>query len=300
MADKTKPAVEPTVVDETELRMTLAEQENNLANLGDLQGVMVRPQELDPTDRSGTEDIDASELRLPRLTIAQGLSPQITPGDPQYIDGLKLFDMFNDMTGEIYGRGPILFVPVRRDIRRIEFIPRSEGGGVVDLDVPPNDPRLLWSWSSQELKASGARADVPPRATTFTEFVVLLVRNGVPPEPIVLSIKHTNKWNRRAADQLTLFIAARGAAIYSGLYAIDTLTTAKNDKGTFGIPVCKNAGFIPLNKPAGKVLYEYAKDVHQSLSGKTINVNREPGDDADEFPTDNAPDNAPQQQQSEM
>lgn len=250
----------------------------DLATLGEITGTLERPKSLDPHDLSGTEGIGREDVRLPRLAIAQGLSPQITPGDGQFIEGLTLFDMFNDFTSEIYGKGPLTFVPVQRDTRRIEFIPRSEGGGIVDMDVPPNDPRLKWTVED------GVK--IPPRATTFIEFVILLLRPGKQPEPIVLSIKGTNKHNRRASDQLTTFIKLRNAPIYAGLYKVDTSKPAKNDKGTFGVPTIKNAGFIPLDSPAGKALYEHAKAFHESLKGKTIVVNREPGDESEEdFPT---------------
>lgn len=242
-----------------------------LALLGDVTGTMTRPASLDPTDKSGTEDIGAQDVRLPRLAIAQGLSPQVTPGDGQFIEGLALFDMFNDLTAEVYGKGPLTFVPVRRDVRRIEFTPRAEGGGMVDPDVPPNDPRLRWSKSSPEV----AKADVPPAATTFVEFVILLLRPGKAPEPIVLSIKGTNKHNRRASDSLTTFIKLRNAAIYAGLYTVDTKVPAKNDKGTFGVPTIKNAGFIPKDTPAGAALYRFAEDFHNALKGKVIVVERE-------------------------
>lgn len=245
----------------------------DLALIGDMTAVAERPKGLDPTDRAGTEDIGANDIRLPRLAIAQGLSPQLTPGDAQYIETLKLFQMFNDLSGEVYGQGPITFVPVRRDVRRIEFRPRAEGGGMLDPEVPINDARMQWT-----VDESGER--VPPKATTFIEFVILLLRPGKAPEPVVLSLKGTNKWNRRAADQLTTFIKLRNAAIYAGLYKIDTLTPAKNDKGTFGVPVCKNAGFIPVDTPAGKALFDYAKGVHEALAGKTIVIEREPGDDS--------------------
>jgi len=243
----------------------------DLATIGDISGTLERPKSLDPNDRSGTEDIGAQDVRLPRLSFAQGLSPQMTPSDGQYIDDLKLFDMFNDLTSEPYGKGPITFVPVKRDVRRIEFTPRSEGGGIVDFDVPPNDPRMKWTVKD------GNR--IPPRGTKFVEFVVLLLRPGKAPEPIVLSIKETNKWNRRASDQLTTFIKLRNAPIYAGLYKIDSLTPGKNDKGTFAVPTIKNAGFVPKDTPAGKALYDYAKQFAESLAGKVIVVDREPGAD---------------------
>jgi hypothetical protein len=228
---------------------------------------------------AGTEDISATDIRLPRLAIAQGLSPQITPGDAQFIEGLTLFDMFNDLTTEIYGKGPLTFVPVRRDVHAIEFIPRKEGGGIRDMSVPLNDPRLDWT------PATETTPRLPPAATKFVDFVILLLRPGRAPEPIVLSVKLTNKFNKRSADQLTTFIKLRNAAIYAGLYTVDTQVPAKNDNGTFGVPRIKNAGFIPIETPAGKALYDFAKGFHESLEGKTIIVEREQADDT-EFDAD--------------
>lgn len=247
----------------------------DLTVLGNITGVTERPKSLDPNDRSGTEDIGRDDIRLPRLAIAQGLSPQMTPGDGQYIPDLKLFDMFNDLTGEIYGKGPLTFVPVRRDIRRMQFKPRKDGGGLIDADVPIGDHRLLWTKDDQG-------NSVPPVATTFVEFVILLIRTGKKPEPIVLSIQQTNKWNTRASDRLQTFIKMRESTIYAGLYTVDTLTPAKNDKGTFGVPVCQNAGYIPKDTPAGNALFEYAKRWHEELKDKHYDINRSPDDDVKE------------------
>lgn len=242
-----------------------------------VQPVAQRPKSLDRNDLAGTEDIGINDVRLPRLAIAQGLSPEMTPGNGSYIEDLKLMNLFNNLTQTIYGNGPITFVPVRRDVRRMEFRPRSEGGGVIDMDVPVNDERLKWTVED------GVRK--PPKATTFIEFVVILLVPGKAPEPIVLSIKTTNKHNRKAADQLTTFIKLRQAAIYAGMYTVAS-SPATNDKGqTFGVPVIKNAGFIPKDTPAGAKLYEYAKNFHESIADKTIHVDRdEPGDD--DFDTD--------------
>jgi len=230
-------------------------------------GSLERPKSLSRTDLTGTEDIGADEIRLPRLAIAQGLSQEMIPGDARYIDGLKLFDFFNDLTKDVYGPGPITFVPVRRSTVRIEFTPREEGGGIVDMDVPPHDPRLKWTKD-----ASGEK--VPPKATTFTEFISLILRPGKKPEPIVISMKETNKFNRRAAKDLTTYIKLRNAAIYAGLYSVSS-KPEKNDKGTFGTFVVKNAGFIPVDTAPGKALYDYAAQFAKSLEGKTIKVERD-------------------------
>lgn len=242
-------------------------------------------------DQTGTEDIGANDIRLPRLAIAQGLSPQMIPGDSQYIEGLKMFEFFNDLNGDRYGQGPLFFIPIRRDIRRIEFAPRVKGqaggGGVVDMDVPPNDPRNLWTTD-----ADGKR--VPPRATKFHEFVVLMLRPDGMPEMIVLSIKDTNKHNRRAAERLTSFIkqqAMRGkqaAPIYGCQYSVES-KAEKFPEGTAGVPVIQQAG--RLDDPSqsdedwakSAKLFEYAAGMAASLAGKTIVINREPGGDDDDF-----------------
>ena len=253
-------------------------EDTDLALIGDITPSPTRPKALDRTDRSGTEDITAEDVKLPRLAIAQGLSPQMIPGGAQFIDGLTMFDMFNDMTEQIYGKGPLDFVPVRRYVRRMEFIPIKEGGGLVDPDVPVNDSRLRWTKSSPEL----ARADLPPKATVFVEFVVLLCKSGKEPEPIVLSIASKNKYNRRASDTLTTNIKFLKSPIYAGMYTIDTKVPGKNDSGTFGVFTIKPAGFVPIDTPAGLAFFNYAKVFHESLVDKTITVTRETDDDSTE------------------
>jgi hypothetical protein len=219
-------------------------------------------------DVTGTEDIKANEIRLPRLAIAQGLSDQVNPDHSSYIEGLKLADMFNDLTGERFGRGPFTFIPIRREVRRMEFAPRKDGGGLIDPDVPPNDPRNEWTQDED-----GKR--IPPRATKFVDFVVMLIREGAPAEPIVLSIKTTNKFNRAAAARLTTFIKLRRAPIYSGYYSVSS-KQEKNDNGTFGVYVVNN---IRMFNESEEPIYRMCESFAASLEGKTIVVEREPGSD---------------------
>jgi hypothetical protein len=228
----------------------------------DLMGTMERPKSL-IGDLSGTEDITGDELRLPRLAIAQGLSDQMMPDNGLYIPELKLFDMFNDLTSTVYGRGPIRFVPIRRDVRRIEFIPRSEGGGIKDRNVPPGDRRLDWT------EGPDGRG-IPPVATQFDEYVAMLLINGRPPEPIVISIKHTNKWNRRAVSSFLAYIKISTLPLYAGIYTIAS-KTEKNDKGTFGVPLIKQAGFLDVEgNPQAKKFFEECRKFALSLEGKDI------------------------------
>ena len=227
-------------------------------------------------DTTGTDDITSKDLRLPRLAIAQGLSPQLTPDSSDYIKGLGMFDLFNDLTGEIYGRGPLKFIPVRRETRRIEFDPDNRGVPL-DLNVPMGDPRCEWTQNED----TGERE--APRATKFTEFVIFLVREGRDPEPIVMSIKDTNKWNRRAAERLTGFVKFH-PPIYSTYYSVES-KSEKNDSGTFGIYAIRQVGSLDDQNQTDEQweqsarLFQLAKEFRKSLEGKEIVVNRETADD---------------------
>lgn len=244
----------------------------------DANRAMARPDFIKEGGVKGKEGITLEELRLPRLAIAQGLSKAMIPDNAEYIETLKLFDLYNDLTSAVYGRGPLTFVPLRRDIVRIEFDP-NDMNIVLDRNVPANDPRNEWG-PKDPVTGKGTR----PRATRFTEFISLLVHEGGAPEMVVISIKETNKWNRRAAEQLTTFIASHDCDSYARTYVVSS-KSEKNDEGTFGVYVMKEGGWVQ-----DKSLYEYAEKFAASLKGRTVVVNREPGDET-EFPavTDDEP-----------
>jgi len=131
----------------------------------------------------GTQNLGKEDARPPRLMICQSGSPQRKPDDPKEIEGLRELDLFNDLTGEIYGRGPLRFVVVLcLGARHIEFNPMEDGGGVKDYDVKPGDPRTQFTTD----QASGER--VKPVATKFYDYVVWLPDYS---DVVALSMKST-------------------------------------------------------------------------------------------------------------
>jgi hypothetical protein len=231
-----------------------------------------RPAWIEVGDKTGTEEITANDIRLPRLCIAQGLSPEMDSASSSYIDGLKLYELFNDLTGEIYGREQLRFMVVARKVKHIEYDPDNRGV-VLDMDVPNGDPRLQWTTGD-----GGER--FPPAATTYIDFVSLLLKKDGSSEPIVISIKTTNKFQTKAAERLTGFIKFKNAPIYSGVYTIQS-KSEKSANGPFGVFAIGQAGFVQ-----NEALYRSAKAFHESLAGKTIIINREPGMEDESFDTD--------------
>ena len=241
---------------------------------------------------AGTEDIDNEDVKFPRLSIAQGLSPQMTKGHAARIPELSAFDFFNDLTEEIYCRfddvekadfKPLRFIVCKRQVKRIEFDP-DDRSVPIDLNVPANDDRNRWT-KDAEGKSH------PPRATKYVEFAVLLIRDGNVTEPIVLSIKETNKHAKLAHTRLSGFIKMKASAlrvpIYGAVYTVHPGLGKKDDQ-TYGIYVINQPGEIEgLTDARGLIidedLYNRAKAMHEGLKDREIEVEREPGSDDDSF-----------------
>ena len=235
---------------------------------------LVLPSFIDKEDTTGKEGIESTDITLPRLAIAQGLTHELVPDSSSHIENLRLFDLFNSLTQEIYGRGPLTFIPINRRKIIIEFDP-DDRSIPLDLDVPFGDPRTEWTTD-----ADGR--GVPPKATTFIEFVVLLLQDGRDPEPLVISIKQTNKWQRKAAERLTMFMVSTPGPAFSSFKTVEC-KSEKNDEGTFGVYAVKNKGMM---KDGDEKLYHYAKQFASMIDQKTIVVERETGGTDTNFDTD--------------
>jgi hypothetical protein len=169
----------------------------------------------------GLEHIQREDLQLPRLALAQGLSPQIDKDAPEYIEGLSLGDAFNSETGQVLGRGPWEIAIIRADPPRyVEFIPRDEGGGVKDPNVPPGDPRTEFT---QDEDGNA----VPPKATKFYDFLAVFLDNR---EMIALSFKSTGLKVARHLN--TLMKLRQNIPMFMGKYSVRALM-AQNSKGKF-------------------------------------------------------------------
>jgi hypothetical protein len=214
---------------------------------------MERPSWLKKGDTRGTEHLTKADIQMPRLALAQGLSPQIQEGDPQQIQGLKVGMLFNSLTKEILGKGPLEFTIIRADPPRwVEFYPRTEGGGIKDITVPPNDPRTQFTTDNGK--------SVPPVATQFYDFVIMMlpVKGGDPmSNMIALSFKSTGL---KVARQLNGLMRYRDAPSFTGKYILTT-GMQRNPKGTFAVYQVANAGWVDEETgKLGEQMFDALKD----------------------------------------
>lgn len=203
-------------------------------------------------DRRGAEHITREDVTMPRLGLAQQMSNELVATHEKYIPDLKQGQVFNNVTKQTVGVPLDFTVVMALPARYIEFYPRTEGGGVKDMNVPPGDPRTQF----------GSGKDGLPAATKFYEFVVMTIPDR---SLIVLSLKGAGL---KMAKDLNTFISARNLPSFAGKYRLTT-TQATNKKGTFFKFVVGNAGWVT------KADLKMAMDAFEMLKGKNVVVERE-------------------------
>ena len=79
---------------------------------------------------SGYENVGASDLLIPRLTILQGLSPQVSQGRPEFDPKAKV-GMIYDVGLQQGFEGAVEFLPAHYNKVWLEWAPRQSGKGLV-------------------------------------------------------------------------------------------------------------------------------------------------------------------------
>jgi hypothetical protein len=78
---------------------------------------------------SGLENVTARNLIIPRITILQGLSPQVTRGKPEFDPDARVGDIYDVGLQENFGEA-FDFLPVHFVTQWLEWAPRESGKGL--------------------------------------------------------------------------------------------------------------------------------------------------------------------------
>lgn len=209
----------------------------------------------------GKENITREDITLPRLALAQALSPELDKSDDKYIPGLEAGDLFNTLTREVFKDGFYAIILRAEAPRWMEFYPRDskEGSGLKDRDVPAGDPRTEWGPNGE-----------PPVATMFRDYIGIDARTGT---PIGISFKGSSL---KAAKDLNTFIKLAPGDTYARVYQF-TSAGRKNEHGAFSVFKVQPAGF------PSKEAYEAAERTFEQFSQANVTI-----DSADEAADDMA------------
>jgi len=229
-----------------------------------------RPTFLKPDDTRGTDHIQRDDIQMPRIGIAQGLSPEVQEEDVKFIPNLKFAEMFNNLTSQIYGKGPIEFTIIKADRPRgVEFIPLKEGGGIRDFSVPLTDPRMQFGPPTED-HPNGTK----PIATKFYDYIIMMIPSM---EVVALSFKSTGL---KTARRLNAFMKMKRAPSFAGKYTL-TSSTDKNTSGVFGVYQVKVSDAVDEYTAPGmqgwvsEDVMKHAESIYESIKDKELDIERE-------------------------
>lgn len=223
---------------------------------------------------TGLQNVKEKDLLVPRISIASGNSKALAKGTEQYIKGLEPGDLYNTVTGEVFGE-KVTVAPLWFSRNRILFDPNwkiecSSPDGETGGQLTPEgcDKCVHSEWGSGK-DGSGTAC------TEFLNFAVAILGDG-PAKLGSISFKNTSqrvahKWNtlimgREARDEAENIVSM---PCFLGAYEY-SVVSVPGKKGAYHAPSINNAvenrGLVP-EKDIARVT-----DLFQRFNNREINI----------------------------
>lgn len=173
----------------------------------------------------GNENVDMSDVVIPRIEVAQALSKCLKANDPSYIEGAKQGDLYNTVTREIYGEA-VRVVPVLFKKEWLAWREQALGGGFAGAypTIADCEARIKQEEKPDEWEAT----------ETAQQLVIVLKEDGKTEEAVV----SMNKTKLKVSKQWNSLIRLNGNDRFSRTYTLHSVdeTNSKNqDFKNFGV-----------------------------------------------------------------
>ena len=198
------------------------------------------------------------------------MSPQLKKSDAAFIEGAGQGDIFNTVTGQVWsGEKGILVLPVYYQLKYIEFVLRSQGGGFVS-ELAGN---------SQEVKNAVRDKDTHMEmlesgnelVKTAQHYVQIVHEDGSL-EQAIIDMKKTQLKKSRLWNSMMMMQREEGKVkpSFSNVYRLST-TEDSNDKGSWYTWMVKLEGPAP-----SKDAYLEARGFYENVSSGALRITAPP------------------------
>ncbi len=218
---------------------------------------LVRPSFIKEGDTRGTENITRNDIKPPALKLAQAMSPEVKRSEPEFVKDLREGELFNSITKEIYGEGPVHLV-------FINFLGTRKV--VLDGNVPEGDPRTDFTFTV----VGDKQVRVKPKATKFKDFLVQLYIDGRDGQLMTLSLKSTQL--KKAVNLTTIFSGSK-LPTFAHLIEAQAVPEHKGANAWYGWKLTP-VGYV------SEAQFEDASKIYDDFLGKVIEVAEVEPDDA--------------------
>ena len=226
----------------------------------------------DAGTKMGFEEVTTDDLQMPFVRILHAMSPQLKKSDASFIDGAAQGDIFNTVTAQLWrGDKGILVLPVYYQLKYIEFVPRSQGGGFVG-ELAGNSQEVKNAVrdkdTNMEMLESGNEL-----LKTAQHYVQIVHEDGSL-EQAIIDMKKTQLKKSRLWNSMMMMQRDNGKLkpSFSNVYRLST-TEDSNDKGSWYTWMVKLEGPAP-----SKDAYLEARGFYENVSSGALRIAAPPQD----------------------
>jgi len=221
----------------------------------------------DAGTKMGFEEVTTDDLQMPFVRILHAMSPQLKKSDASFIEGAVQGDIFNTVTNQVWsGEKGILVLPVYYQLKYIEFVPRSQGGGFVgELAGDSQEVRnaVRDKDTNMEMLESGNEL-----VKTAQHYVQIVHEDGSLEQAVVdmkkTQLKKSRLWNSMMYMQKDE--KGKLKTMYSNVYRLSTMEDS-NDKGSWYTWTIKLEGPAP-----SKDAYLEARGFYENVSSGALRI----------------------------
>lgn len=208
---------------------------------------------------AGMENVKATDIIIPRVTILQGLSPQLNKQKAEYIKGAEAGQFVEVGINKILGE-KFLFVPVYYSKRYLEWHPRASGKGLArihDNDAIINE--TMEGPNGENVLPSG---NIIMETAQFFGFDLSREMRQIFIPMASTQLKKARRWLSMANDMR--LASGSKAPLFWGVYELSIVPESNNKGDFYGWKVDFNS--LVKNLPNGKDILMEAHKFHHSLA----------------------------------
>ena len=219
----------------------------------------------------GMEEVESSDLVLPRFVLCQSGTPERKKTDPKFIEGLEEGWFFNNVTKKIYGE-TLRVIPVKFFKSRIKFFPLDDGGGI-DCQSLNGIDGGHYSPTCAACQYKGFSNGEKPGCFEFQNRVAISIPDG---DVGVVSMKSTAI---PVSKQWTAISKMRNAPLFSAIYELKGVPAVRGGNNFFAYTQRMVQNCSPED-------FKHARALYDAISEKTVVVEQEaPTEESTDFPT---------------
>jgi|TARA_R110000868_G_scaffold238323_3_gene492851 hypothetical protein len=214
----------------------------------------------------GFEEVTSSDLQIPFLRIIQALSPQLKKSDPAFIAGASQGDIFNTVTNKIWeADAGVSVLPVFFQMKFLEFVPRSQGGGFEgELSADSDEVRT----ASRDKDSGMELLNNGNELVRTAQHYIKIVHDDGTLENAIVDMKKTQLKKSRLWLSMMMMQKHNGSTLpsFANTYRLKSVEDG-NDKGSWGSWSIALEGQVPSLEA-----YKEAKELHGSISSGELKI----------------------------